>query len=130
MSEENGALTAEQILSAEDLQFERVEVPEWGGYVNVWTLSMSELESYQQGIATAQEKLQRRPANMMAALAAKAIRTAEGERVFTDKQIGDLGKKSASALMRVFNVAIRLNHMSKNDVEELAGNSEGAPSET
>ena len=129
MSEENGALTAEQILSAEDLQFERVEVPEWGGHVNVWTLSMSELESYQQGIATAQEKLQRRPANMMAALAAKAIRTAEGERVFTDKQIGDLGKKSASALMRVFNVAIRLNHMSKNDVEELAGNSEGAPSE-
>ena len=45
-----------------------------------------------------------------------------GERLFTDKDAAELGKKSAAALDRVFAVAQRLNGLSPSDVEELTKN--------
>lgn len=123
----NGALTSDAILAKDDREHERVEVPEWGGHVYVWTLSMTELEKYQQEIATAEEKLGRRPTNMMPALVARTVCDSDGKRLFDDKQIAELGKKSAPAVLRLFNASVRLNRMTKEDIEELAGNSEGGP---
>ena len=42
--------------------------------------------------------------------------------VFTDDQAEALGKKSAKVLARLYNVAAKLNGLSKEDVEELRGN--------
>ena len=53
---------------------------------------------------------------------------AEGARLFTDQDADKLGKKSAVAVNRIFEVARRLSGMTEEDLEEMAGNSERVPS--
>ena len=45
------ALTKEQILEAQDIQREEVEVPEWGGTVYVKSLSGADLGQYEAALA-------------------------------------------------------------------------------
>jgi hypothetical protein len=52
-----------------------------------------------------------------------------GKRLFPDADVRELGKKSASALQRVFEVAQRLSGLSNADVEELTKNSTSDQSE-
>jgi ribosomal protein S21 len=48
------------------------------------------------------------------------------ERMFSDNEIAELGKKSARALQRVFEAALRLNGMTAESVEELTKSTEEA----
>ncbi len=52
-----------------------------------------------------------------------------GNRVFRDQDAALLQRKSASALMRLFNVASRLSGVGDDDVEELVGNSDTTPND-
>jgi hypothetical protein len=113
-------LTKEQILSADDLKREVVQVPEWGGAVMVSTMSGIERDEWESAmVGLEREELL---LNARAKLAARCIVNADGSRMFTDKEVEALGKKSSAALDRVANVAQKLNALSNKDIEAIKGN--------
>jgi len=113
-------LTKEQILNAEDSETKIVEVPEWGGEVQVTNISAKERDAWEVGIAEAKDK--GKPVDVRASLCAKSIVNETGNRIFTDADIKKLGNKSAAALERVFTVAADLSKLNPADIEELEGN--------
>lgn len=126
-------LSKEAILSADDLEKELVEVPEWGGAVYVRALTGAERDAFEQSMVEMRTVRQGRRQetvremrlqNIRARLCALTICDEEGNRLFTDADVQALGRKSASALNRVFQVAQRLSGLTDEDVEELAGNSD------
>ena len=126
-------LSREEILTADDLGTEDVAVPEWGGTVRVRGLSGAERDSFEASITGSQaskkgQSRQLRLDNLRARFVAMSIVDENGERVFSDADIKALGGKSAAALTRVYEVGQRLSGLSDDDVEELAGNSDAAPS--
>ena len=117
------ALTKEQILEAQDIQREEVEVPEWGGTVYVKALTAAERDQYESTII--EFGMDGKPRKMRldkirTLLAAMTICDEDGARIFKDSEIAAIGGKSAAALERVIEVAQRLSGISQNDVEELA----------
>jgi len=123
-------LTADQILNAVDITYEDVPVPEWGGTVRIRGLTGTERDRYEQSLLGTKGTVSvPKLAGARARLCAWTIVNAAGELEFTDAQVLKLGKKSAAALERVFDASRKLSGLSEEDVEELAGNSEGEPSD-
>lgn len=116
------ALSKEQILSADDLKQELVEVPEWGGEVLVRELRGRERDAFEEGSLDKQRNL--KMTNMRARLVAMSVIDDEGERLFTSKEALGLGEKSASALNRLFEVCCRISGITSDDVDKLEGNLE------
>lgn len=98
------ALSADDILGADDLTIESVDVPEWGGTVHVRALSGAEREKYARSVEEYHAKGQ-----MQALLVAMATCNAQGDRVFTDDRVELLSRKSARAIGRLADVASRLS---------------------
>lgn len=127
-----GFLTKEQILEAQDITTEVVPVPEWGGDVMVRGLSGLERDAFEATIIS-QNGMQRRRVqmnltNFRAKLVARCVVDPDTQqRMFSDEEAARLGKKSAAALQRVFNVAQRLSGLSEEDIEELTKNFESEP---
>jgi hypothetical protein len=120
-------LGKEDILKVQDLKFEDVDVPEWGGTVRVKTMTGTERESFEQDIVgDGKRNLQ----NIRAKFLARIICDDNGNRLFGDDEIKVLGKKSVAALDRLFETGQRLNRLGKSDLDELAKNSEGGVSDT
>ena len=118
-------LGRDQILSAEDLEYEIVDVPEWGGKVRVRALTGSERDQFEASLVKEAGKIRKiDTANIRAKLVSLSIVDGEGNRLFGESDIALLGQKSAAALDRVFESAQKLSKISKEDVEELEGNSE------
>ena len=123
-------LSREQILKVDDLQFEDVEVPEWGGVVRVRGLTGTERDAFEESIIDQRGKKTRVVmANLRAKLVAQSIVDEDGRRLFSERDVGALGEKSAAALQRVFNAAQRLSGISDEDVEELVKNSSDGQSD-
>ena len=122
-------LTREQILEAQDIQTEIVEAPEWGGSVKVQGFTGTERDAFEDEVVeTKGKKISVNMRNIRAKLVAKSLVNGNGQRIFSDKDIAALGKKSAAPLDRIFAVAQRLSGISSKDIEELAKNLEAAPS--
>jgi hypothetical protein len=116
-------LTRDQILAAEDLSRELVEVPEWGGSVWVRALTGGERDDFEAScLMTKGKSSELNYRNMRAKLVVRTAVTETGERVFGDADVEALTQKSASALDRLFSVASRLSALGKEDVEELTKN--------
>lgn len=117
-------LSREQVLEALDLEFEVVDVPEWGGKVRVKGLTGQERDWFESSLIITTGKIQKVDTqNIRAKLCAMCMVDNDGSRLFSDQDVALLGRKSAAALDRVYEVASRLSKISKEDVEELAGNS-------
>ena len=116
-------LNKKSILQCDDLPKELVSVPEWGGDVFVRTLSGTERDMFEQSMMEGKGKnREMNLKNIRARLAVLTICTEDGTRLFEAKDVDALGKKSAAALDRIFSVSQKLNGLSGEDVEELAGN--------
>ncbi len=116
-------LSRDEILQAQDLPTEDVPVPEWGGVCRVRGLTGAERDAFEQSIVEQRGKDTRMNLrNIRAKLVAMCVVDEEGNRVFHDEDAELLGKKSAAALNRIFEVAQRLSGLRPEDVEELAGN--------
>ena len=116
-------LTRDQILQADDIRKEVVHVPEWGGDVMVYGLSGRERDQFESGaLDLSTGKAVMELVNLRARLCALAIRDENGQHLFSEDDIDLLGKKSASALQRVFETAQRLSAMTSQDVETLTKN--------
>ena len=111
-------LDRNSILQMDDLPKEQLSVPEWGGDLWVRTLTGTERDAFEQSMV--QKKNKPNLNNVRARFAVLTICDEKGERLFTDNDAEALGKKSAAALDRVFEVAQRLNGFSDSDSEELS----------
>ena len=129
-------LTADDILGADDLPRELVECPEWGGHVFIRTFMGVERDAWEQSLMSRPEKINGKTPrgvetdmdNARANLVSRVACDDAGVPMFTAQQIEALGKKSAKALGRCFDVASRLNGLSTDDMDEIVKNSEGAQS--
>ena len=116
-------LTRDAILQADDLLWEDVEVPEWGGTVRVRGLTGAERDAFEAEMVERKgKKLRMDMQNFRARLVVRSVVDEDGKRLFTDRDAASLGDKSAAALQRVFDVAQRLSGLSEQDVAELVGN--------
>lgn len=112
------ALTREQILAADDIKRQAVKVPEWGGDVFVKVMTGEERDAFE--LDTLAEGRDRR--NIRAKLLARCLCDDNGKRLFTDAEIAALAAKSGGALNRLFDVAIKLNRIGNDEIEELEKN--------
>jgi len=124
-------LTRDLILAADDLKTEEVEVPEWGGVVLVREMTGMERDQYERRMVQAKGN---EPGinldglvNIRAWVAAACMVDGSGKRLFTERDVMSLGRKSAAALGRVYDVATRLSGLMRGDLDELEKNSENIP---
>ena len=123
-------LTKDQILKANDIKIEKLEVPEWGGTIFVRGLSGTERDKFEASIIEQRGKNQTiNMKNIRAKLAVMSICDEKGNLLFEEADIFELAKKSAVALNRVFDKASDLSGLSNEDVKSLAKNSESGVSE-
>jgi hypothetical protein len=117
-------LTAEQILAANDLEKEAIDIPEWGGKVWIRTMMADERDSYEQEFVDLRRGYTKKGKmkSVRAKFCALVLCDENMQRLFTEEQVVALGEKSAKALDRVFEAGLKLNGFSQNDVEVLAGN--------
>lgn len=104
-------LTKAQIISANDLPTEVVEVPEWGGSVTVRGLTAAEFCEYrmsQRRVNAAGDEVFNWQ-NFNARLVAMTVIDDAGKPMFEEAEIKMLAGKSAVAVHRVFAVAQRLS---------------------
>lgn len=122
-------LNKETILAADDIQYEDVPVPEWGGVVRVKSLMGNERDGLEASMIVGKGKnAQVNLENLRAKLVARSCVDENGKRIFDDTDIPALARKSALALNRVYEVAQRLSGITQEDVDELTKNSEAAQS--
>lgn len=122
-------LTRQQILAADDHRREPLDVPEWGGTVYVRTLTGNEIDRLQATMQQTNGKSRRQNLdNFRARLAIATVCDENGGDLFQVGDVAALALKSAKPLTRVFNLAIKLNGISEDDVEELTKNSDSVPS--
>lgn len=122
-------MTRDQILSVSDLKIEKVFVPEWGDHVYVRGLSGQERDEFEEGNLVRNRDQKRgtmtydvRLANARARLVTLAVCDEHGNRLFFESDVDAIGKKSASAITRLYNVATRLSGMTDEDLEDLLKN--------
>lgn len=129
------SLKRDDILSVMDIRIELVDVPEWSGHVYVKGMSGIERDDFEASIVETRGKGTKvNMTNVRAKLCALTVCDENGTKLFSDADVIVLGKKSASALQRVFEVAQRLSGIGDADVKELAEGlsanpSEGSPSD-
>jgi hypothetical protein len=119
-------LSADQILGADDLDYEDVPVPEWGGTVRVRELPGTERDKFEAQFVGGKDGASIRAEGLegfRARLASAAIVDGDGKPLFRSAaETKRLGEKSATALQRVVDVAMRLSGLTGQDVEDLTGN--------
>lgn len=113
-------LNKDQILKADDRAIEVVPVPEWGGDVAVRGMIGRDRDEYEASMATMKGgRLVPDTANSLAKLVARCIVGEDGEPMFTQHDVHELGQKSSAALTRVGEVAARLSGMSDTEAAVL-----------
>lgn len=113
------ALTADQILAADDLGLLKVNVKEWGGEVFIRVMTVGELDAYQKEWVGKRET---GVDNFRTKFLARCLCDESGARLFSDEQIEQLAGKSAKVVGRLFDKAAAHNAITDKDVEELAKN--------
>lgn len=113
-------LSRDEILAADDLPTETVEVKSWGGKVRVRALSGAELEAFTEW----QEREKPGKIMSMAGMVAASVVDEKGERMFTLDDAPTLAKKSSRSLGVVFAAAMRVAQKVGEDIE---GKSEPTP---
>lgn len=107
-------LTRDQILAAQDMSIERIDVEAWGGTVCVRMLSGRERDRFEQWVSSGAGQPRD---NIRARLASLTICDDAGQRVFTDDDVLALGDKSSAALDIVCAAAMRINGLDGNAFE-------------
>jgi hypothetical protein len=117
-------LTREQILAADDLKSEDVDVPEWGGSVRVIMMTGAARDTFQESMSVSDKSISYFHNSLLVA----TVVGEDGASLFTAADMDALRTKSAAAVTRVATVAERLNGFGVKAVEIAEKNSEAAPS--
>lgn len=117
-----------EILAASDTPIVEMEVPEWGTWVRVKTLSAAERDQFENSIIQRNGRnVKQNLLNVRARLVATALVDENGAPLFSFDDVEALGHKSARALDRIFAKAQELAGMREEDVEELANSFVATP---
>lgn len=120
-------LTRDQILNADDLKYEEMDVPEWGGLVRIKVMTGMERDDFEQSVFDMKGKDTKvNLKNFRAKLLVKTIVDEQGKRVFEESDIEGLSRKSSKVLDRIFNKSQEINGIGSKEVSELTGNSEAS----
>jgi hypothetical protein len=110
------ALTADQILAADDLGLKQVTVREWNGEVFIRMMSVGERDAYERlWIGKRDTGVD----NFRTEYLARVLCNEKGELLFTREQVGALANKSGAVMGRLFDEALAHNNMTEADVEQL-----------
>lgn len=108
----NGSyLTRDQILSAEDLPTEDVDVPEWGGHILLRVMPGIDREEFEGSVLEDRDEKSTR--EFRTKLVAFCAVDDKGERLFTLEHVERLGKKNGKVLDRLADICLRVNGMGK-----------------
>lgn len=123
-------LSKDEILGMDDIPTEEVTVPEWKGRtVLVCGMTAAGKNAYEASLVEIKGTTRKvRMDNATAKLLVRTIVNRQRQPLFTETDIERLGTKSAAALERLAQVALRLSSMRVSDVEELVKNSDAAQS--
>jgi len=105
------------IMAASDTKLEKVHVKEWKGDVYIKTLSGTERDLFEDAYSTDRMK------NFRPRFLVLTLCDANGERLFTDAEVAELGKKSSAVIAKLFDKAWALNAFRTEDVEALGKDS-------
>ena len=128
-------LTRDAILNKVDTQIVIVKVPEWGGDVRVRGMTGEERDAFEGSIVTVKNgKSTVDTKNIRAKLIAHCVVDEKSDPMFSLEDIPALGKKSAAALQRIFDIASKLCGLTEGEVEKIVKNlppiqSEGSTSD-
>lgn len=117
----------DDILDADDLRREPVEVPEWGleDGLYVQELPALNMQEWATEMEEFQEKLQSGTADVdwRARLLVETLVDEDGERVFEDGDMADLSRKANSVIDRLADQAMRVNGFEPDEmIEAVEGN--------
>lgn len=121
-------LSKDQVWQAQDITFEDVPVPEWGGEIRLRGLAGDERDDFE-----AKSLIKRKGTrevnlkNLRARLIAACAINEDGSPMFGPGDVLKLGTKSAVPIERLFKAAQKLSGMSDDDVEELTSDLEQDP---
>lgn len=123
-------LGKKQIDDAVDRKWEDVPVPEWGGEVRIMELSSADRGYIEAGTVVAQGSTASVRVESLKTyrerLVAFGLVDENFERLYTNKQIEELGKKSGKVIERLAAKVQELSGMGRFAVKEAEGNSEAA----
>lgn len=108
-------LTRKQILQAQDMKFEDVDVPEWGDKVRVRVMRGADRDSLAAAIHNAAGEIN--SSRYQVRLLVRCLVGENGVPLFTEEDLDALNEKSTSALDRLFAVADRLNGVGSKAVD-------------
>ena len=118
------SLSKKQILAAQDLKAESVDVPEWSGSVRLRLLTAGESAEYLNAIRqlTAGGEI-RDFRSLKEKLVALVLVDEGGARLFPEPEdVAHLVGKSAAAIDRLWKAAMHMNGMDKEAAEQIEGN--------
>lgn len=120
-------LTKDAIICAQDLKKEKVACPEWGGDVYVRSLTGAEKEAFTASLFDYDDdgtpvRKDNYLENIRVGMLIRAICDENGNRIFSDKDVPELAKKSNAVLMRLDKVCNRLNGVKAEAIEKAAKN--------
>jgi hypothetical protein len=107
------------ILQAPDLKKETVSVPEWGENAEVIVQEMTALDRDRLRNDLYDDKGEYDSVNQAAKILVRCIVSPDGSRLFSDSDAEALGKKSLSAIQRLFAIAQKLNAVQPITEEEV-----------
>ncbi len=125
-----GYLSRDEILNAEDRQFDEVDCPEWGGAVRLRSISGRQRDEYEQSMI--EQRGNDRKMNLRNARAKLVVLCAvdeAGNPLFTSEDLRRLSSKNAKPLDRLFSAAQKLCGLTEDDLKDLTENFGEAPSD-
>jgi len=114
-------LGREDILGKSDIPFQAVDIPEWGGTVNV--RCMTGRQRWDWDALMYRINNGEKVPNILAQVAAWTLCDASGTRLFRDTDADKLGDLNGSALDRIRDVALYLSGVTGDARERAEGNS-------
>lgn len=113
MNDVTTLLSADQILRAEDKDFEDIDIPLWGGTVRIQALSAAQTIEFVDSLKSPAAKK-----NSNTKIVLMSCVDAEGNFIFTKDQLAQLKEKSLKVLNQVANRCLILNELSDEEPEE------------
>jgi len=113
-------LSKKDIFDSDDTVTKTINIPEWNGDVIISTMSGFARDRFESSVLGKNGGMN--TANIRAKLVAASVVDEKGKLMFTEEDIAKLGKKSCTALDRIFNEAQKLNALGDQEIKELAKN--------
>ncbi len=123
-----GFLTREQIADVDDVDYDVVPCPEWGGDVRIRSIRGTQRDAYEQSLVEQRgNSRQMNLRNARAKLIILCAVDAEGRPLFTSEDLRMLGAKNAKPLDRLFDACRVIAGLGDDDVERLTENFGATP---